>query len=206
MKSCKVFCIGFQKTGTTSLCRALEYLDYKVTGPNFIFDHYTPLALNDSSLSKLIKNNDAFQDNPWPFLYKRLDENYPGSKFIYTYRRDVNAWYKSVANHFGTAEATPMRMSIYGFYDPRKSPEIVKRTYMQHQEDVFNYFYKNKNFLPVALEDGFNWAVLCSFLNEPVPNIDFPHANNMQSRIEKGMSLRGKLSKLKNRVRLVVGK
>ena len=30
----KVFCIGFHKTGTTSLERALEMLGYRVTGPN----------------------------------------------------------------------------------------------------------------------------------------------------------------------------
>ncbi len=29
----KIFCIGFQKTGTTSLGRALELLGYRVCGP-----------------------------------------------------------------------------------------------------------------------------------------------------------------------------
>jgi hypothetical protein len=34
----KVFCIGFHKTGTTSLRVALELLGYRVTGPNGVQD------------------------------------------------------------------------------------------------------------------------------------------------------------------------
>ena len=34
----KVFCIGFHKTGTTSMAVALKQLGYKVTGPNGVND------------------------------------------------------------------------------------------------------------------------------------------------------------------------
>jgi UDP-N-acetylmuramate-alanine ligase len=34
----KVFCIGFHKTGTTSLAVALKTLGYRVTGPNGVHD------------------------------------------------------------------------------------------------------------------------------------------------------------------------
>ncbi len=34
----KIFCVGFQKTGTSTLARALQLLGYSVTGPNFVSD------------------------------------------------------------------------------------------------------------------------------------------------------------------------
>jgi len=34
----KVFGIGFHKTATTSLAKALSYLGYRVTGPNWVYD------------------------------------------------------------------------------------------------------------------------------------------------------------------------
>jgi hypothetical protein len=81
----KVFCIGFHKTGTTSLNVALQTLGYQVTGPNGYNDpkiQKRVLALAHS----LVKKYDAFQDNPWPIIYKEMDHAYPGSKFILTVR------------------------------------------------------------------------------------------------------------------------
>ncbi len=31
---------------------------------------------------ELVAQYDAFQDNPWPIIYKGLDVKYPDSKFI----------------------------------------------------------------------------------------------------------------------------
>jgi hypothetical protein len=40
----KAFCIGFHKTGTTSLKRALEKLRYRVAGPNEYGKHKSYIA------------------------------------------------------------------------------------------------------------------------------------------------------------------
>jgi len=68
----KVFCIGFHKTGTTSLNVALNTLGYRVTGPNGVND--PDIAKNVLRMADdLVKRYDAFQDNPWPIIYKELD-------------------------------------------------------------------------------------------------------------------------------------
>ena len=102
----KVFCIGFHKTGTTSLAEALRMLGYSVTGPNFVEDK----RILDQALAlalEVTNRYDAFQDNPWPILYKEMDEAYPGSKFILT-TRPTDRWIRSVVKHFGKKN-TPMR-------------------------------------------------------------------------------------------------
>src|SRR4030095_11714834 len=75
----KVFCIGFHKTGTTSLAFALQRLGYRVTGPNGVND--PDIAKNVYAMAyALVERYDAFQDNPWPIIYEDLDKRYPGSK------------------------------------------------------------------------------------------------------------------------------
>ena len=81
----KVFCIGFHKTGTTSLKMALKILGYRVTGPNG--RHDKNIGRNVEALARrIVPKFDAFQDNPWPIIYRFLDKEYPGSKFILTVR------------------------------------------------------------------------------------------------------------------------
>lgn len=104
MKS-KVFCIGFHKTGTTSMAVALRQLGYRVTGPNGINDPNIEKNVISMAYS-LAEDFDAFQDNPWPILYKELDARFQGSKFILTLR-SPGSWIKSQVNHFGKME-TPM--------------------------------------------------------------------------------------------------
>ena len=99
MKKNKVIGIGFHKTGTSTLDVILCKLGYTVLGVR------KGLALNlfrndIESVLKVTEEYDAFQDNPWPLLYKELDTKYPKSKFILTIR-DEKKWINSVVNHFG---------------------------------------------------------------------------------------------------------
>ena len=64
---------------------------------------------------------DAFQDNPWPLLYRELDERCPGSRFVLTLR-PTQDWLDSVVHHFG-AKDTPMREWIYGVGHPLGNEE-----------------------------------------------------------------------------------
>ena len=85
----KIFVIGFHKTGTKSLASALKKLGYRVTGPNGIED--PDIADNVYSMAyTLVEQYDAFQDNPWPIIYKEIDKRYPESKFILTLRDSKN--------------------------------------------------------------------------------------------------------------------
>ena len=59
----KVFCIGFHKTGTTSLAVALRQLGYRVTGHNGVSDADIAEKVYEMAYG-LVEQYDAFQDNP----------------------------------------------------------------------------------------------------------------------------------------------
>jgi len=95
----KIFCIGFPRTGTTTLSNALSKLGYMTRGgPDHILDAFFNNDLE--SIYKFVDQNDAFQDNPWFCLYKELDKRYPGSKFILT-ERESDKWLRSIVGYTG---------------------------------------------------------------------------------------------------------
>ena len=177
----KVFCIGFHKTGTSSLNLALTRLGYKVK---------STFGVSDPNISENVyfeaKNNvmkfDAFEDNPWPIIYKELDAWVPGSKFILTYR-SADSWYRSASKHFGS-DTSPMREWIYGAGSPEGNEDIYKSRYEKHNQDVLAFF-KNRpdDLLVMELGSDFNWETLCSFLDEPIPKSDFPRTNTSGQRV-----------------------
>ena len=104
----KVFCIGFQKTGTTSLADFLGSLGYEIAGyePFRDLSHRTvnKTQLADRAL-QVIQDYDGAQDTPWYVLYRELDEALPGSKFIHVVR-DTDSWIKSVVGDFSNHSNT----------------------------------------------------------------------------------------------------
>jgi hypothetical protein len=183
----KIFCIGFHKTGTTSLSVALNTLGYRVTGPNGVND--PDIANNVHRMADdLVKRYDAFQDNPWPIIYKELDRKYPGSKFILTLR-NADSWIKSQVRHFGRQE-TPMRKWIYGVGCPEGNESIYLEVFNRHNREVLDYFKSRpQDLLIMDLTQGHGWERLCPFLGAKIPRTEFPHVNKAtdreQSPIEK---------------------
>jgi hypothetical protein len=176
----KVFCIGFHKTGTTSLRVALELLGYRVTGPNGVQDPDIGKNVHELAYS-LVGQYDAFQDNPWPIIYKELDKKYPGSKFILLLR-DSESWVKSQVRHFGTSE-TPMRKWIYGVGCPKGYEETYARRFEAHNRKVLEYFIdRPDDLLIMDLAKGDDWKQLCPYLRKSTPNCPFPHANKAEVR------------------------
>ena len=193
----KVFCIGFHKTGTTSLGKALKILGYKVKGP---FGIEVP-DIGEKVLElfpPIVNQYDAFQDNPWPILYRELDEQYPNSKFILLVR-DPGAWLESMIRHFGTRE-TPMRKWIYGESAgcPMDNEEIYLERFNRHYADVYEYFrLRPDDLLIMDIATGDGWDTLCSFLGCDTPRKSFPHANKANSRSQ---GLRNRLKRLRGTI------
>lgn len=191
----KVFCIGFHKTGTTSLGRALREFGYSVTGPNGVRDpnirhNVYPMAY------RLAERFDAFQDNPWPVLYRQMDQRYPSSKFILTVRAP-DLWIRSQVRHFGT-KTTPMREWIYGLGCPEGNEAAYVKRFEQHNRDVVSYFSERRDdFLVMALADGDGWEKLSPFLGKKAPSIPFPHSNKANSRETEKKPWRRLLSHLR---------
>ena len=171
----KVFGIGFHKTGTSSLAAALKHLGYSVTGPNGVDD--PDIAGNVLDLVRdLVPRYDAFQDNPWPIVFRDLDAWYPDALFVLTLR-DPDRWIRSQVRHFGTTD-TPMRQWIYGVGHPKGHEATYLDRYRTHNEDVIAHFRDRPGKLLVMdLEKGDGWAGLCAHLGHPAPDIPFPHEN-----------------------------
>ena len=176
----KVFGIGFHKTATTSLADALSYLGYRVTGPNWVDNPNIAEEVYEMALD-LANRFDAFQDNPWPVLYKDMDRQFPGSKFVLTLR-PPREWIRSIVNHFDGKE-TPMREWIYGVSCPKGNEDLYIARYERHNREVLEYFKdRSEQLLVLNITSGEGWARLCPFLGEPIPAIPFPRANTARVR------------------------
>jgi hypothetical protein len=172
----KIFVIGFHKTGTSSLAMALRALGYRVC---FNLQWNNPQIIRDMKriCRQLTEHYDAFEDNPWPLLYRDLYEWYPDARFILTIR-DTDGWYRSALNWFGDRD-TLMRRFIYG--DDAGSPvgneAIYRARYDRHNAEVREFFgTRPAQLLTMDVTRGQGWPELCDFLGHPAPNRPFPHA------------------------------
>jgi Sulfotransferase domain len=173
----KVLCVGFHKTGTSSFGRALQHLGYKVGGPFGVRDRDIASRALPQALDAITRV-DAVQDNPWPLLYRDLDQRLPGSRFVLTVR-PTDAWWASVEAHFG-GRSTPMREWIYGHGagDPVGHEARYRERYEQHNAEVTAWFAdRPDDLLVLRLTEGEGWTELCGFLDRSVPDEPFPHVN-----------------------------
>jgi len=170
----RVFCIGWHKTGTSTMGHALYELGYSVLGARL--DMAQPLL--NGNLDPVIQLTDHFnalQDVPWAALYKELDQAYPGSKFILTVR-DEKAWLHSASKHFKDTDI-PLHEWLYGKGVLQGNEGLYLDRYRQHYEAVFSYFEDREDLLVMDFSQGDGWQKLCDFLDEPIPKKSFPHAN-----------------------------
>src|SRR5690554_1808437 len=107
----KVFVIGFQKTGTTSLETALKILGYRVHGGDKNLMKFERSEDLKKYISGVMQTWDAVQDMPWPLFYRELYDLYPNAKFILTHR-NPEKWINSVVRYFGSIR-NPINKKIY---------------------------------------------------------------------------------------------
>lgn len=179
----RVFGAGFHRTGTSSLRAALERLGYRVCGS---------VATEEPDIAKrareiafgLLDGYDAFVDNPWPILYRQLDEACPGSRFILT-TRPSDAWIRSVSRFFG-AKTTPMREWIYGAGSPLGNEARYVERFERHNAEVREYFRDRPgDLLVLRIAEGEGWRELCGFLGHEVPAEPFPHMVPSRAPVER---------------------
>ena len=195
----KVFGIGFHRTGTTSLARALRRIGYRVqrgfgyNKPNKKIRIPEPVTIDKvaSVGISMAKFYDGFADNPWPLLYRELDEAFPGSKFILTIR-DPQKWIESAVRHFGMNTGPRMDL-IYetpGFRIAENRQAALDR-FLRHNDDVQRYFEdRTSKFLVWDLESEPNWRNVCNFLGVPEPSTPFPHLNAWNEEKHRNLKLR----------------
>ena len=117
----KFFCIGLNKTGTTSFGDAMKLFGYKRSGWNGQSPNLMKAVMNEN-LSRLFNTAykyDVMEDIPWPLVYKELDEHFPSSKFVLTVRSSTEKWLKSISKHI--ISDWDGHKHIYGYYHPREN-------------------------------------------------------------------------------------
>lgn len=164
----KIFIIGFNKTGTSSLHKALVMLGYPGihgTMPNHI--KVEKAIKENKKLLEYFNTNiihfsdlDILKDN-----FKLLDEEYPNSKFILN-TRDKKEWLISRKNHLqdylyhinkGTNKYAK------GWRWTEESVEQWETEWETHHKNVISYFKDKNNLLIIDVTKGEGFEKLCPF-------------------------------------------
>jgi hypothetical protein len=184
----RVFGIGLSKTATTSLCAAFRTLGYEAWHWN---SAHTAKAIwremSEGNRSPTLERYEMLCDLPIPVLYKKLDEVYPGSKFVLTIRNEKK-WLDSIKRHFDYRcnkwragwDLDPFTHRIHQIiYGQTHFDETVfLDRYRAHNAEVQEYFkHRTESLLVLHIDKGHGWAKLCSFLGKPTPGAPFPHEN-----------------------------
>lgn len=184
----KVFCVGFQKTGTTSLQYALSRLGYRVGGVFPVTDLDKREQMYERAMG-LLPQFDAFADNPWCLYFRELDKAVPGAKFILT-SRDPEKWYASACKHFGK-HPSQMHEWIYGEPLPGGHKEAWIGRLQSHEAEVRSYFANRPDdFLEFDVAKGDGWNEICNFLGKKTPSSPFPMLNTAVRRVDKTSNLK----------------
>jgi hypothetical protein len=177
----KLLGVGWAKTGTTTLGRCFELLGFShQAGRLDLVEH---LADGDvGPVLELARDWDAFEDWPWLLLYREFDAAFPGSRFVLTTRDpadQLESWRNMLRDGRHTRpEVTRARQVLYGLPFPDVTDEQVMARVQQHEADVRSYFAdRPDDLLEVDWTRGDGWPELCGFLDLPVPDEPFPHAN-----------------------------
>jgi hypothetical protein len=200
----KIFCIGANKTGTTSV----EYV-FRSLGLMVGNQAKAELLLNDwakrdfRKLIRYCRSAEAFQDIPfsYPDTFRAVDEAFPESKFILTIRDNPEDWYQSLVRfHTGLIgknripTADDLRQFNYryrGFlWDAQRlrygademtlyDRDLYIRCYEEHNNKVLDYFRdRPKSLLVINVAETDAMERLFNFLGYPYSGQQMPHVNS----------------------------
>jgi len=199
----KLFGIGLPKTGTTTLGHCFEVLGYSKAP----YDIQLIEEVAEGSCNRIPEYTqqwEAFEDWPWPVLYKNLSELYPNAGFILTVRQSKEAWLKSLQKHTNrnpNARSKRLRKLLYKSEDPWKDEQHYRDFYQHHTAAVQEHFAGRENFLTLCWEDGSGWEEICSFTGDDIPKVPIPHMNNSQQLTAKSLLKKKWLPDLKQAIK-----
>lgn len=200
----KIFCIGQNKTGTTTIETVLKGFDYQlgnqVQGEWLLDAWYTR---DFKSIIKFCKTAEAFQDVPFslPYTFEHLDVAFPNAKFILTERDSAEQWYQSLTKFHSKLWAEGKRIPTaadlkaatyrklgyayqfnqFVFNTPETdvyNEAILKAHYLNYNQTVKNYFKSRpEKLLVINVANAKDYSTLCSFLNQTPKGDNFPWVN-----------------------------
>lgn len=199
----KVFCIGRNKTGTTSLAAWLEASGFRMgrqAAGELLLDDWA--ARRFDPIVEFCRSADAFQDIPFslPFTFQALDRAYPDARFILTVRESAEVWADSLIrfhSQLAGAGRTPTRTDLkaFGYRRPGWIWDVIRLTYgadvehpydrarlmahyTRHNESIMDYFSTRPGrLLRLDLAEPQSGAQLARFLDLDAPARPVPHLN-----------------------------
>lgn len=196
----KVFCIGMNKTGTSTIKHCFDTLGlHPIASPktygslirdrirNFYRhrNYEDMLALADAYLS--------FEDRPWNMwsMYRHLRERFPDGRFILTVR-DAESWWRSTERWLTVTKPEVLpRYQLHLRVDDLNRESMIE-SYLRYNDEVQDFFAGSRQLLVLDLERGDGWEKLCRFLALPIPPVPFPHANQQHYTADDARMLREK--------------
>jgi hypothetical protein len=199
----KVFCIGRNKTGTTSLEQVFRFLGYSVgdqrsaelLAVQWEYRNWSPIV-------EYCNSADFFQDVPFSMdgTYAVLDDAYPDAKFILTIRDDSKSWYDSfirfqtkildlgrlpTANDLKSFDIVhrgwilEQQKRLFKIEDKELyNEELYRAHYENYNERVINHFNgRESKLLVLNLKSEGGLQKLRDFLGVEIALDEFPHLN-----------------------------
>lgn len=200
----KVFGIGNNKTGTTSLKKAMINLGYKVGDQRQAENLLKNWSRRDfKALINYCHSANFFQDIPFSkeYTYIVLDQWFPKSKFILTIRDSPEQWYNSLirfhSKKWGENGELPTKKELenaeyiykgwawdfmkYSFDTPLSEiyqKDILISSYIKHNKSVIDYFrFRKEDLLVLNVSRPNAYGELCDFLGEKRASETFPWEN-----------------------------
>jgi sulfotransferase family protein len=195
----EIFGVGFGRTGTLSLKKALERLGF---GPCHhmlgLFEDPDTVALWQAAArgepvdwTRVYQGYRSGVDWPGAAFWRQITAAFPEAKVILT-ERDPDAWYASAESSIHAAAVAPLpddadplfarvrQMSLDVVWDGVFSGRFTDR---QHALDVYEGHIAavERELDPARLlvfEVGQGWEPLCAFLGVPAPDEPFPRSND----------------------------
>jgi len=200
----KIFCIGFNKTGTTSIEKVLEDFNINIGNQRkaeLLLDNWNERDFK--AIENYVKSASAFQDIPFslPYTFIALHQKFPNAKFILSIRDDADQWYNSIVNFHsklwsnGTDVPTVYNLKnaeycykgyAYNYMkfvyntpdDDLYNKEMLVQTYNNHINTVKDFFRsKSKKLIIINTSIKNDYFRLCDFLNEKPFYNGFPWEN-----------------------------
>ena len=195
----KIFVLGLNGTGTTSMQNYLQLLGHTL-GNQAEAEKLIPDYNNDNwpAIFDYINTAQAFADAPFSFpkIHEKLFNRYPNAKFILTVRDDAETWGKSRIRFLTKAlkgDLSYRGLMSFEYSYPNFAIDVSKalswnenidftslqywvQRYEQHNTEVVRFFHNKPNFIVINVNNKSDIQRLNKFLGqEDTPK--FPHLN-----------------------------
>jgi hypothetical protein len=180
----EIFCIGYFRTASSTLARALQVLGYNTCGNHDRLRasmQKFSAGLIDKPYQDLLEQYAGLSQQPISSRYRQLHQHYPDAKFILTLRNPQD-WIYSRA-------VLIMNTWFHQLKDHHRSfcPEAYLQKFEDHNAEVQDFFKdKPGKLLVMDIPYGDGWDELCPFLDcVPPVGATFPHVNTSRTMLQR---------------------